>query len=139
MLSSPPLFGWDFQYQLPADYLAMQETNPLQLDYDIEDPLLLTNEPNVGLVYTARITDPSRYSSMFVMALELSMAAIMALPLTGDLSKASAFTAEKATIILRAKVLDAQDQPVEKIPEEDMIVFRNRSQGGGTTSSGRTF
>ena len=64
-LTDTPLFGYEYQYQLPADYIRALNLEDYS-DYKIEGDKLLTNETEVNLKYIADITDISKWSAGFV-------------------------------------------------------------------------
>lgn len=61
-LAEAPLFGWDYQYQLPGDYIRMVSVNDIDPDdvrldlWDIRGRQLLTDETTVDLVYVCDLT-----------------------------------------------------------------------------------
>jgi hypothetical protein len=50
---------------------------------DLDQRLILTNQEDAELIYTARVTDPNMFSPQFVEALSWRLAADLAIPLKG--------------------------------------------------------
>ena len=92
-LADEPLFGCDYQYQLPADCLRVLEFNDSECgdvvsdQYIIEGRRLLTNASEAKLVYTKRITDVSAFDSLFVKALAVKLAVAVSETLRGSTGK----------------------------------------------------
>ncbi len=78
-----PDFGYSYFYALPADCL-----NPGKMDsavgtaeaeWTVEGEMLLTDEEEVNLHYTAKVVDAQKYSPSFIQALALLMASRLAM------------------------------------------------------------
>lgn len=68
-LAEKPLYGFSFQYQLPADVIRVKSLNAdTQLVYKIEGDFLLTNQATAEILYISKSTDVSKYSPSFVEA-----------------------------------------------------------------------
>lgn len=89
--------GWDFAYAWPVDCLAPRKiydpseannTVPLKFEIGVNDALnrriILTDEEDAELIYTAKITDANLFTSMMVDALGFRLAADLAIPLRSD-------------------------------------------------------
>lgn len=75
-----PLFDYDFQYQLPIDFLRLLPTNPkaseLPLDWLVEKGLILTDDDApLQIRYVQDFTNVGKMESMFVMGLACRIAA----------------------------------------------------------------
>ena len=83
--STDPAFTWDYQYPLPADFLAPVVVNEgSEPKWVIEGSMLLTNEDEVELVYIYRVQNTALYSALFVDALAARLAADIAPAVTRD-------------------------------------------------------
>lgn len=101
--SGGPEFGWRNSFALPSDYIRMYRIDSTKFKggsgslpeffatsfahnpaFAIEGSELLTDLDNVYCIYTSRETDTSKYSSGFVKALYLKLAAEAAYSLTQD-------------------------------------------------------
>lgn len=89
--------GWDYAYAWPADcvaprkiYDATEANNTVPIPYDIgvNDALnrriILTNEEDAELIYTAKVENVTLFSAMMVDALGYRLAADLAVPLRSD-------------------------------------------------------
>jgi len=135
-LSVNPLFGWRYQYELPADFLRMDILNGRrEADgkglYEIEGRKLLTNEGCAKIRYVARVTDCTLYDSLFVEALVAKLAFKLAKPLTDSEGVASAMLQEYERIDgPLAKRVDANEDRVRVVqPFEESELVRRRYGG----------
>ena len=86
---STPDFEWDFQYPLPDDFMAMKsifEGRFSRINFRniaLEGDLLLTNEDTMEIRYIKKVTDVSKFDSLFVKVLVLLLADVLLGPLAG--------------------------------------------------------
>lgn len=83
--------GWAYRYAVPVDCLLVREivrphSSMPAVRYRLENDaaagrVLLTDQPQATLLYTARITDPALFDVSFVGALTWALAAAVALPI----------------------------------------------------------
>ncbi len=84
-----PDFEWEFQYGLPEDFMLMKSIyeNRFSSDnfrnYALEGQLLLTNESTMEIRYVKKVTDPTKFDSLFVEVLVLALADKLIGPLAG--------------------------------------------------------
>ena len=70
LLPTKPVFGFDFAFALPTDFLRVLHMNRKLLRFKIENnKRLLTNLADVSIIYVARITDESMFPAYFKEAL----------------------------------------------------------------------
>jgi len=92
--------GWDLAYAYPADCLAVREIfNPAKrvtgkliefeigLGNDSNTVVIMTNQPEARLIYTAKVVNSVVFDALFVDALAWRLAADLVQPLTGSDSK----------------------------------------------------
>lgn len=80
-LAEAPAFGFDYQFQLPADYIRMAPPTDPDALFRIEGGKLLTDEDAIAIRYVARVEDVSLYAPTLAAALaaRLAWAAAVAL------------------------------------------------------------
>lgn len=93
-VATAPVFGWDYQYTLPADFIRLIEFNGLDAwqtedDFQIGNGpdgglVLLTDEDEASIVYIKRVEDASLFDALFVEAFTLRLAARICTKLTKD-------------------------------------------------------
>lgn len=86
--STSPDFGYDYEYDLPSDWLRTLEPDSLDTDFVQEDSKLLTDEDSLNFLYIYRNTDESSWDSQFASSLGWKLAAEVAFALTGSLALA---------------------------------------------------
>lgn len=115
-LEDDPPFGWSVQWQLPADCLRVLELNGsdggdvVSEPWTIEGDKLLTHATTANVVYVRRITDVSLFDSLFVRALALKLAAVLAETIRGNTSKTAALLEEYGRLTApQARRVDANE------------------------------
>lgn len=81
--TTAPTFGFGVAYPLPANVLRVQEVNERKGGpWQVEGGSIVTNDSTCRVKYISQITDPNKFSALFVQALAARMAAELAIPLT---------------------------------------------------------
>ena len=114
---------WGYAYQRPVDCLkinwlrsaysadepALSRPDELAFAYDVEGQAVYCDLSPALLVYTTRITDPTRFSPLFVEALAWQLTVRLAMPLTRD-PRARADAMQVAGIVTgQAQMADANE------------------------------
>ena len=68
-----PIFGWNYIYQLPADYIRVVEVDPVS-KYMVEKNNILSNEKTLYLLYVATPDDINNLDPLLVEAIALKLA-----------------------------------------------------------------
>lgn len=149
-LADAPLFGWSYQYQLPADCLRVLEVNDSELgdvitdEYIIEQGKILTNADAVNLVYVQRIEDVTQFDPLFVDALAVKLAVVLSETVRGTTGKTEALVTlyEKLTAPLARRVDANEGRRRKGLLSLNSLFVRERGSSGmiggtaTTTSSG---
>lgn len=88
MVDTPP-FGFSKQFKLPADCLKVvscQDANLNDVEYVIEEDLILSDEAAAYIRYTFDLTNTTKFSQLFTEALAAHIASKIALPLSKNRS-----------------------------------------------------
>lgn len=116
-LTEAPAFEWDYQYQLPADFVSMVQLNGIiyhgqpQDDWEIEGRRLLTDAETAQVRYVALVEDVSQWDALFADAVVVLMASKMAVAIRQDESMASNLRNEYERITLsRARQRDGNEK-----------------------------
>jgi hypothetical protein len=95
-LPSETVSGWNFAYLLPSDFLLAVMLNDnwcwgnygspsgATTKYEVQGGILLTNQWQAILKYTANLTDTTQYDPLFVNTLSFLLASKVATPLRKD-------------------------------------------------------
>jgi len=124
-LSSTP--DWDFLYwhELPSDCLRLLEIKDVRSDqYQIEKGRILTNESVLYIRYIARIEDANEYDSLFIDAVASLLAYEMCESLTQSNSKMKNLYGMYENAMLRAKKVDAMENPPATFKTDSWIEVR---------------
>jgi len=127
-LSTAPLFGWNYAYQLPSDYLtaveigdryvlyAPDETGPL---FDLEGQTILTDSGSpLKLRYIKRVKNTGLWPALFVESFACRLAAEVCEALTQSLEKRQAAWKEYGMAISNARRRNAIEKPPQR-PADD--------------------
>ena len=134
-LTETPAFGWDYGYQLPADFLRLSSIHDNDdgrgtVPYKIEGNQIQSDASDVYLRYVRRETDPNTMMPLFRLALSKLLASRLAVTLAQSTSRSNdmynQFTKDD---LPTAKSADAiQDYP-EELPESNWITARRGGRG----------
>lgn len=146
-LSEDPLFGWETAFQLPADYLRMYqfstqkyrtglnnhpEYTPYGSDsdvpYAIEGDRVLADTSDAYCIYSSQITDTSKFTSGFVKALYLKLAAEAAYSLVQDRNLADGLAQEAQLWLQEVRSRDSMSDrdPEDQIEANALLISRFR-------------
>jgi hypothetical protein len=112
LLGTAPEFGYDYAYQLPADFIRMVYMGESEDEYiwQIEGNQLLTDETTAEITYVRYITDTTKFSPKFVTALSFLLAARAANSLAGlDSKKKEAALTAYEKVVMDAATVDSQN------------------------------
>lgn len=137
-LSTPPAFGYSYQYQAPTDCLKLLEVGDYYPGADLtdyvgsdtspyayENGVILTDyAAPLKLRYIARIEDPSLYDSLFVEAFACKLAMELCEPLTESSSKRELALREYQLAISAALRANAIEKPPLKLADDTFILAR---------------
>jgi len=127
--STAPVFGWSYQYPLPADYLAMVEVGENYTFYDSDNGALFQIEGSdagtviatdqgspLNIRYIRRVTTPGLYPALFVEAFACRLAAEICERITQNLSKRQQAWDERKQALRDARRVNAIEQPPRQVP-----------------------
>lgn len=89
LVSEDPSSDWEYAFRYPTDALKVRRVvtslgrsdpnpPPFVVGQDSQGPLIYTDEKNVTVEYTVRVTDPGRFDPLFIDALAWKLAADIA-------------------------------------------------------------
>jgi len=127
--------NWDYAYQYPVDcLLALEIYNPsgsddqipfeIGISADLNSRVILTNHEQAVLIYTAAVTNPNIFDSVFIDAMAYRMAADLALPLRGDPQVQQAMLNLYAGLLGRAQTVNANEQFQDPVDDCSFITAR---------------
>jgi hypothetical protein len=124
-----PAFDYSAKFSLPSDWLKTLSVGPdgYEVDYKHESGKILANGTSLPLRYIFRNTVEGSWDSMLITAMELTMAAAMAYPITGSASMADLMNAKLQQHMKAARSADGQDDPAQTFG--DFPLLNSRSGG----------
>ena len=144
-----PLLPWQYEYTYPPDcvrvrsiyldpVLASAGAQPvafaLSSDTDLSGNMIrvvLTNQSQAIVIYTARVTDPNMWDAEFQEAFVYLMASRLCGPLTGDKGLTQTYLQAAQQSILQARLTDGTETPTSAEHIPDWIQTRGFSSDGG--------
>jgi len=117
-----PVYEWDYQFQLPNDYIQLIEIYPSYTKYKIESNYILVNSDDpLYIKYVREVTDPDEMDATFIEAFAALLAREAAIVLTDSLRKQS-----KMDELFEDKIADARfsgsiEDDLEEIESDDWL------------------
>jgi hypothetical protein len=127
--ATPPAFGYDQQFELPADCLRVLEVreNDCIIDHLVEGRHILANTTVLQLKYVFLNEVENTWDAGLVKLLTLAMAAAMAYAITQSAATQQSYETKLATAIKRARAIDGQEDPPQTLGDERL--YASRFQG----------
>jgi len=126
--------GWEYTYALPTDCItprslwagdrapALSGKYPFELEWGANDtPVLLADQEDAELVYTARITVVPRFPPLFVEALAWKLAADLALSLPVKPGVAKVMEEKFQRALAQAVAADGNQVQEDAQPESEFV------------------
>lgn len=114
--SSSPSFEFDNQFDLPDDFMRHKSVwdgvdhRNTRVTFAIEGDLLLTNSDSIDLRYIKKVTDPTKFDSLFVEVLILKLAIKLVAPLAGGAPELQQVLGTELQLIMPSvRALDRQE------------------------------
>lgn len=133
-LPTAPAFGFDTQFNLPADWLRMAAVNPgqhgahaitSQTDYAIEgDQLLIRGTDVARIIYVAREEDLTRWDALATEALAARLASELAVAVTQNRALGDQLQRLYRDKLAEARSVDAMDEPPKAIEANEWVASR---------------
>lgn len=135
-LSGVAVSGWNAAYALPADCLAPREIYPgtrnptpgqlipFKTEYDGTKRILLTDEEEPELIYTAQVTDVAQFPPTFADVVACRLAAEMAAPVTGRPELRKEMMQQFISALNNAVTASAQEEEPDTEPDSEFITGR---------------
>lgn len=113
-------FGFQWSYQLPSDSLRIIRINQPTDNYIVVGDRILSNVEPVFVEYQFKPT-PDKWPGYFRNAFVLEMAARFSISIAEDSGKYSLFQQKADLELARARHIDAQEQPVPDVGENNFL------------------
>jgi hypothetical protein len=125
-----PVNEWQYQFTVPPDSLCIRAcftsgtpgAVPIR-EYEIFENVICANAAELWAQYQFR-PDESRFPVYFRQALQVSLAAVFAKPITEETEIAELWNGVAASLTATARRIDAQQQPPQKITQFPLVAAR---------------
>jgi len=108
-----PLFGWNYMYQLPADYIKVVEVEPVS-KYMVEKKNILSNEKTLYLLYIAKPTDIGNLDPLLAEAIAMKLAWEIAETLTSKSGLKQEMMQKYIIALQEARSANSKDKTPER-------------------------
>lgn len=124
--ATPPAFGFNYQFQLPADWLRTLSVGEEgdRPRYRTEGRKILFDESALKLVYVWRNEVPATWDSLLIHAMTLVMRAIFSYPITQSGGVEQLVESTLQPILRQARAVDGQDDPPEALDDSPLMQAR---------------
>lgn len=130
--STTPAFDWNYQYTLPGDFQRIIGVGQegMEVPYVIESDengarKLLCDDAPLYLRYSRANDNVGSWDDLLVTAVTMAMRQVMAYPLTQSASLEQLIDQAIEPILMRARSIDAQNQPPEVLGDYRLLSARN--------------
>lgn len=110
-----PVWGFTFNYVLPADYLKLVSISEPQERYRIEENQIASDVSPMQIRYIFKMTDVSRMDPLLQSTIAAKLAVDMAIPITSNRELMRDMARVFLDRIAEARFIDAQEGPVQVI------------------------
>ena len=121
-LTATPQNEWSSAFQLPSNYIVAIGVHP-RVDYEIYEDKLYSNVNSIDIDYIFK-PDESKLPSYFQRLLEFSLAAIFAIPVTDNSTKAEEYRKMANDQLRKSRFTDSQARPSNAIVDSPLIEAR---------------
>lgn len=122
-LASSPLNEFDYQYQLPNDFLYLNKALDGS-DYEVYEDKVYSNMPSLSIDYVFRV-DESYLPPYFARLMEFQLAALLAVPVTANSTRADLYDGMTSRQLKKARYLDSSQRPADEIPTSTYVDARH--------------
>lgn len=103
-----PLYGYDYQFTLPADCLRILTVDGAQ-KYAAEGRKIVTNKSTCFVKYLSNVTDVSQWSEGFIEVLIAALTLRLAYPITKSADQVNLASQNLQIALMNAQAIDASE------------------------------
>lgn len=134
-VSGTVIFGWDYQFQKPNDFLRLLEVVELSSqdpggkmmtsdDYLFEGNKILANSPYIGIRYVFTVDEASIFDSEFQNALAYHLAIELCETIHGSTSVKKELKRSFDYLLSDAQGTDGRENPIIQVEKTDWLLAR---------------
>jgi hypothetical protein len=123
--ATAPVFGYNYAYPLPADYMRVYECVTSRMPWKVERKSILTDYgSSLQVIYGADIEDPTEFDALFVDLLALRIAIQISPRLSQSKTTKDELIQEYKDLRSIAFQVDSMEGYGEEIEEDDWVLAR---------------
>lgn len=124
--AAAPLFGYDYSFELPADFSRVLEvgSSGQQIDYLVEGRSIQANTTVLELRYVFRNEVENTWDAHLVALATQAMCAALAYPVTQSTAKQAGEEQKLELMLRRARAVDGQEDPPQTLGDERLYAAR---------------
>jgi hypothetical protein len=122
LAASPDTDDYKYQYQLPSDYLLLIKVSAIR-DFEIYGDKIYSNTNHMKLDYIYRV-DEDNLPPYFQLTMQFMLASLLAIPVTGNSTRADEYRLQYEAQLKRAKFQDASSRPNQPIQHSPFVQVR---------------
>lgn len=123
-LVQEPAFEYTYKYLLPTDCLRVLKIYNSANPFKVENGYIVTDEPELNLIYISDVTDPNKFDAMFSSLLTLGIAKDIGYTLTENASLIGILNEEFIRLKREAKLFDGQEGSPDQFDQGDWLDSR---------------
>jgi|TARA_B110000967_G_scaffold207133_1_gene255733 hypothetical protein len=129
-----PVFGWNYMYQLPTNYIKVVEVSPVS-KYQVEQKNILSNESTLYLLYVAEPLDVQNLDALLKEAISMKLALEICETLTSKSVLKQEMMQKFVIALQEARGANSKDRTPERREESTYL----NAKRGFYSSKHRTF
>ena len=123
-LASTPAWGYDYEFQLPSDYMRLVRMDDQDIQFRIEGRKLLTNDTEANVIYVFRLTEVQAMDELLKSAIGARLAYDTALANKADMQQVAFFRNVYEDYVSLANLVDASQAPVDQVTGTEWLRAR---------------
>ena len=117
-ITDSPLWGYDYKFPFPSDFLRLVEVETNGIDYIVEGNAILTNAVDVFILYEAMPDSPLKLSTYIVNAITAGLALKLIEPISSDDSLYPKISSRYEKAMKKAVVKESNNNQDTELSEE---------------------
>lgn len=122
-LTESPLNEYEYQYQLPSDFLYIIRVTD-NSDYEVYQDKIYSDIPTLSIDYVYRV-DESFLPPYFAVLMEYELAKKLAIPVTANSTRAALYEDMAMKQLKKARYLDSSQRPADEVVGSTYVDARN--------------
>lgn len=126
--STGPIMEFDNSFNLPSDCLRVLYLSDREARYKVVGREIHTDETSIKFAYISRVTDVTKFDSLFTMCLVARMAEVLSYPITKSKTNVELMRAMYQDKLMEAEEIDSQEGTADDIISDGLLDVRAGGQ-----------